>query len=343
MLSRIMVLLVVGYGIAGCDDTGIQPDSKVVADLQTNQDTAGAEDSGPGDTGTDGFQPGKAGHFINLTLGVAKVLGQNTASLIVGFRQAAREDFEHVKDWTDVPVDSCELSAGPPTDACKQKQDCAPEQECEPTEYDADGKPVPGSLRCVTPLPALDIGPMTFTGLKGGPVTLSYNSGQQGAYTTPGSDGTIPFTEVVYETKHEFNGQGDATQGVGAFSGELRTGPDLSLTSPKVEDVGMGMPGIKVSPSQDLTLVWTGKMQEGYVRISLKAGSGAAENALLCRAMDDGEFTITKDQLAKLKLNGIAVFNRLAISRITPGGVSDLFTASNISTVQAMLIFVQPI
>jgi len=42
---------------------------------------------------------------------------------------------------------------------------------------------------------------------------MAYNPGQNGAYTTPGGDGSIPYAGLAFDTTYTFSGDGDPAQG----------------------------------------------------------------------------------------------------------------------------------
>ena len=319
-----MLPLVVALLAAGCqgdindelsDDTGSQEDLPV-------------------------FDPDDPGVYMFLTLGGIEMMGQPMELALGGFAPAAREDFE-VDEADDTPLDSCEVvSETTPVGECVTDEDCAPEQQCV-QDYDDEGNPEAGSEHCATPRDQLDVGSMTLEGSNAGPLTLSYNMGQGGAYTVTGTDGTVNAGTLAYDATYGFYGDGDSAQGLGAFSGEVYMPSQIVLTSPAMGDVGMGMEGITVSTTSDLLITWAGS-SDGVLKVDLAGASFSGESgAIHCVLEDDGEFTIPAAMVAEAQLGDLALLNMLTLERATKGSAeADGLSISSVDTTQTLLIFV---
>lgn len=295
--------------------------------------------TGSGGTGATGggFDPNNPGIHMFLELGAVLMMGQSIELAVAGFMPAAREDFDPPDPDDAPPIDTCVVADDtPPTPECSGPQDCAPEQQCLP-ENDQDGNPIPGSEHCVTPRELMDVGPMTLEGMTTGPTQLTYNSEQSGAYTVPGTDGSLQAGTLAFDTTYTFHGDGDAAQGLGAFNGEIYLPPALTLTSPPMVELGMpGVFGIQIDPNQDLVLQWSGSAAGGQLRINLV---GAQGETIDCLATDDGEFTIPAAMVQAAGLGDIAFLNMLTIDRQGEGTVSgDGITYHDIGMLQTLLI-----
>jgi hypothetical protein len=303
-----------------------------------------ADDTGSGDTAPEEevpvFDPDDPGVYMFLTLGGLEMIGQTMELALGGFMPAAREDFE-TEGGDSTPIDSCVVvSQETPVGECVTDEDCAPEQECVP-DYDDEGNPVTGTEHCATPRDLIDVGSMTLEGARSGPLTLSYNMGQSGAYTTPGGDGTVSAGTLAYDTTYSFYGDGDSARGLGAFSGEIYMPAQLALSSPPVGDVGMGMEGIAVTLGSDLTLTWTGS-SDGVLKLDLAGASfTGASGAIHCVLADDGEFTIPADMVAEAQLGELAMLNMLTLERATTGSAEgEGLSMAAVDTTQTLLVFV---
>jgi hypothetical protein len=316
----------------------------LAAGCQGGRDDPPADDTGAGDTGSEEqppiFDPDNPGIYLFLTLGGLEMMGQPMELAVAGFLPAAREDFEADED-DDTPLDTCAVvSQDTPVGECVTSEDCAPEQECVP-EYDDEGNPEPGTEHCETPRDLLDVGPMTLEGANTGALTLTYNSGQSGAYTVTGTDGSLNAGTLAYDTTYTFYGDGDSAQGLDGFSGELYMPSELVLTAPAMEDVGWGMQGITASLTSDLTLSWTGS-SDGLVNVDLAGSSFEGDSgAIHCVAEDDGAFTIPAAMVTEAHLGELAMLNLLTLERATEGSAEGGgLTISAVDTTQTLLIFV---
>jgi hypothetical protein len=286
------------------------------------------------------FDPEDPGVYVFLTLGGLEMMGQVIELALGGFAPAAREDFEPA-EADDTPLDTCVVVAQTsPVGECVTDEDCAPEQECVP-DYDDQGNPEPGTEHCETPRDLIDVGPMTLEGSNSGPLTLSYNMGQSGAYTVSGTDGTLNAGTLAYGVTYTFHGEGDSTQGLGAFSGEVVMPPQLALTSPPMGDIGMGFEGIAVSTTSDLTLAWTGS-SDGVLKLDLAGASMTGESgAIHCVLEDDGAHTIPAAMVAEAQLGELAMLNMLTLERATRGSAEgEGLSISAVDTTQTLLLFV---
>ncbi|MBN2800667.1 MAG: hypothetical protein JXX28_16105 [Deltaproteobacteria bacterium] len=288
------------------------------------------------------FNPDDPGVHMFLTLGGLEMMGSPMELAVAGFGPAAREDFDQEAPDT-TPLDSCvALVQTDPVGECAGPADCAPEQQCVP-DYDDDGNPEPGSEHCETPRALMDVGPMTLEGSNAGPLQLTYNAGQDGAYTRPGTDGTLDAGTLAWDTTYNFYGDGDAAQGIGPFSGEVYLPARLQLTAPAMQDVGMGMQGVKINTAAPLTLTWTGSSALPLT-IDLSGGSmGGDSGAIHCRVADDGEFTISAELVAAAHLGDMAFFNMLTLERATAGSAeADGLSIAKVDTTETLLIFAGP-
>ncbi len=237
-----------------------------------------------------GFDPDNPGIRVSLSIGRTLMLGQAVAVAAGSFTKTGREDL--FADATDdaIPFESCVEQAQAHTPSCSVDTDCAPEQHCV-LATNARGEDIADSEHCETPKTPFDVGPMTVTGFVSGPLTLSYNAEQNGGYTSEGGDGTIDPGELNYDTTYNFSGDGDAAQGLGAFSGQIHLAPQLVLTQPDITNIGAGPQGIEVNDSQDLVLTWDGSDPGAEVKISLSGATLGSENhVIVCQTHDAGHF-----------------------------------------------------
>lgn len=286
------------------------------------------------------FNPDDPGVHMFLMLGNIEMMASPIELAVAGFGPAAREDFE-AEDADTTPLDGCVfVAATEPVGECSGPEDCAPEQECVP-DYDDDGSPEPGSEHCETPRSLMDVGPLNLEGPSAGPLTLTYNASQDGAYTKAGTDGTLPGGTLAFDTTYSFSGSGDSAQGIGPFSGEVYLPERLALTSPAYQDVGMGMQGIKVNPTANLALTWSGS-SEGDLTVELAGGSmGGDTGSIHCRLVDDGAYTIPAAMVSQVPLGDMAFFNMLTLKRNTRGDAeADGLTIPKIDTTQSLILFV---
>ena len=310
--------------VAGClgDDSG------------KNADDTGSQEDVPV------FEPDDPGVYMFLTLGGIEMMGQPMELAMGGFAPAAREDFE-LGGADDTPIDTCEVvSLETPVGECVTDDDCAPEQQCV-SDYDDEGSPEPGSEHCETPRDFIDVGSVTLGGASSGPLTLSYNAGQSGAYTTAGGDGTVAAGTMTYDTTYTLSGDGDAAQGLGALTGELYMPSQLVITSPAMGDVGMGMEGITISSTLDLSLTWAGS-SDGVLKLDLAGASFTGDTGgIHCVLEDDGAFTIPAAMVAEAHLGEMAMLNMLTLERATTGSAqADGLSITALETTQTLLLFV---
>ncbi len=347
----VLILFLAGCGATGTDiengsngDTDPNGETDPNGDQDHNGDQDPKDDDEPnGDQEPEReFNPDDPGIHMFLDMGALLMMGDPMELCAGGFMPAAREDFDSPEDGEEIPLNTCVVvtQGDGPGPECTTDADCYPEQVCEP-RYDNDEQPIPDSEHCVTPRDLMDVGPLTITGFNGGPQTLQYNPGQQGAYTTadPG-DGQLPPGTIAYDTTYTIEGGGDPAQGLGPFEGEIRVGPQLQLTSPPMTDVMGGMPGIQVNPNQDLVLEWTGEDQDGELRITLSGASMMGDDGSIeCRVTDDGKFTIPQEKVAAANLGDMAFLNMLNIERLGTGFVAgEGMTHHEIGMIQGLML-----
>ena len=317
--------------------------SAVACGSTSSEGSGGAAGSGAGGSANTGgagnsggsYNPDQPGFNLGFQLGSLEMMGSPMAMCFATFMPTAREDFEGSAGA--IPLGTCVTStdagSGP---SCTGDGDCAPEQQCLP-EKDSNGQPQAGTERCVTPRELMDVGPMEVQGFNGGPVTLAYNAGQSGAYTTPGGDGSIPDSAVAYATTYTFSGAGDSAQGLGAYSGEVYMPPRLQLQSPPAVQLPIGIAGIEATVGQDLALVWSGS-SDGSMTITLTGGSGS----LICRVPDTGQFSIPASDVEAVGLGDMAIANMLTLERATQGSAAGAgITTSNVRAFAQILINVR--
>ncbi len=300
---------------------------------------AGATGGQAGSGGTSDFDPEDPGIRMSFAIGVALMMGQPATFAAGAFLPTAREDLEQAPEPAEVPLETCQESSVTYTPACSGPQDCAPEQQCLP-QTDMDGNAIPNSEICVTSRSPLDMGPFTVTGFATGPKTMAYNAQKNGGYTTVGGDGTIPYADLAFDTSYTFEGAGDTAQGLGAFTGEVRLGPEIKLTEPAMTALPIGFDGIQVSVSQDLVLQWTGSDPGAEMTITLTGGSMSGEShTITCRTIDTGTFTIPAAMVQAATLGDMAFLNMLSFERSDTGSVSGSgITSHDISTIQTAVI-----
>jgi hypothetical protein len=332
----LLVCLALGCGAWACDGGNSANDEDAGPDGSADADT-----DADSDTDSDEFDPDDPGIHLFLSLGSILMMSQPVEMAIGGFLPTAREDFDEVPAGEEIPLDTCrvyEEVAATPT--CEDASDCAPEQECVP-DYDDGGAPIPGTEHCATPREPLDLGPFTVEGFATGSIEMSYNAGQSGAYTAPGTDGTLPAGTLVFDTTYTFHGDGSAEHDLGPFTGEIYVAPALELVSPPMVELPMGgMFGIEANPAEELALEWTGENADGELFISLAGGSASGDGGSIeCRVSDDGEFTIPAEMVEAAQLGDIAFLNMLTIDRRATGTASgDGLTFRAIDAIQTSLI-----
>ncbi len=322
---------------AGCgsSDGGTSPGGTAGA----GGGTGGSGGAAGGSGGASTFDPQNPGLRMSFSIGVALLMGESKAFAGGAFTITGREDVAPAAQTPQVPMETCQVTTTEYTPSCTGQQDCAAEQQCVP-ETDANGSAIPNSNHCATPRTPLNVGPFTVTGFASGPKTLTYNSGQKGAYTTPGGDGSIDASELAFGTTYSFQGNGDSSQKLGAFTGQVRLGPQMQLTQPAMVTLPSGMSGIQASVSQDLVLAWSGSDPGAEVVITLTGASMSGAGATVtCRTADKGTFTIPAAMVQAAQLGDTAFFNMLNIQRTVAGTVSgDGLTSSEISTLQTALL-----
>ena len=316
-------------GGAGSNDTGLSEDGGGAgADagaIDAGKADAGAADAGAADAGIPDAAAADAGTDAGpalgqgigcfLTISVVQMMGQTIGLAAAGFYpETAIVPFDPNEGVKGFAPDTCREGTAA-VQECKTDADCVQGQVCLP-DYDQSGKPIANTGNCENPTgDPVDIGPMTVDGFSGGPVTLAYNAGQNGAYTPDGQgDGSIDPTTVTPDHDYTISGQGDAAQNLGAFSGTLHVPPFINLTEPVPQQNQMGSLEITLDTTSDLTLKWDGS-SNGYVKISIQGNNTSVE----CLARDDGEFTIPAAAMANLKLFAYSFFNIVNLERTTYG------------------------
>ncbi len=262
----------------GDDEIEVETDEELEPEIAEEDDDveAAKEDSGE-------FDPENPGITIEFIISYLETMGQAINLAVGDIHTAVREDY-NPKDEYDFPIDTCVLAStwgdiGPAT--CGSDADCADEQVCDPE-----------NKVCTTPLDSLmDVGPIEVDGFPGGTATFLYNAGQSGAYTMDGQgDGQV--SEIGFDTTYEIRGEGDAAQGLGAFSGSLTVPAKFVLTSPAITpDPQWQFSTITLDTTQDLVLQWEGGDNPSTEIIVAMYG---ANDKLYCKMSDDGEFTIEK-------------------------------------------------
>lgn len=292
-----------------------------------------------GSGGSSNFDPDNPGVRMVFDVGVALMMGQPATFAAGAFMHTGREDVDPPPEPAKVPLETCEETEVVYTATCSGPGDCPPDQQCVP-ETDMDGNPIPNSEHCATPRTPMDVGPFTMEGFASGPKTMAYNPGQNGAYTTPGGDGTIPYADLAFDATYTFSGDGDASQGLGAFSGELYLSPEIKLTSPEMVTLPIGFDGIQVSETEDLTLEWDGSDPGAELTITLTGSSMSGEShTITCRTADSGSFTIPAAMVQAAMLGDMAFLNMLTFERTDEGTVSgDGITSHRIGAVQTAVI-----
>jgi hypothetical protein len=302
---------------------------------------AGGQSGSEGGTGGGGnFDPDDPGIHVSFTLGVSLLMGQPTTVAAGVIMNTGREDLETPANTPKVPIETCEVGGAVYVSSCSGPEDCAPEQDCIPRTW-SDGSPIANSERCVTPRTAMDVGEFTMDGFATGTKTFAYNEGQNGAYTLPGSDGTLPYVDLAFDATYSFQGQGDAAQGLGPFSGEFYLSPEFVMTQPPMTPLApMNVPGIEASVSEDLVLVWEGSNPGAEINITLTGASTSGESSTIrCRTMDAGTFTIPAAMVEAAQLGDMAFFNMLTFERTDTGTVTgEGITSHNIVVMQTAVI-----
>ncbi len=329
-------------------EDGLDEDAKdVTDDIDPESDTVDPEsDTHTADVGTDSadtttgeFDPDNPGTRMALSLGIAQMMGQPVSFLAGSFVITGREDLIPPTGESEIAFETCEETSVTYTPTCTDSQECAPEQECLP-KTDRDGNPIANSSRCTTPKTPLDMGPFTVNGFTTGTKTMVYNAAKNGGYTTEGGDGTIPPSDLSYDTTYTFEGAGDGAQGLGAFSGSLRLSPQIALTQPPMTTLTLGISGVEVDETQDLDLVWSGSAPGAEMTITLTGGSmSGGGHTITCRTQDAGQFTIPASMVQAAQLDDMAMLNSITFERKNAGTVSgNGITSFEVGTVQSAVI-----
>lgn len=288
----------------------------------------------------DGFDVDEPGYLASFDLGVTLMMGQRFGFAAAFFQQAAREDWCK-EAASSIPLDTCVIAdpADAPAPQCSDHADCAPEQQCVPRTN--NGSAIPCSEHCSTARSPMDIGPLEVSGFVDGPITFEADPSQSNGYVTPG-DGTIPASQFAFEATYVFQGDGDPDQGIGAFTGQVTLGPELTITSPPLEE-GTGFPPgpiIPVDPEQDLELAWSGSVDGGEITLELSTASfGGPSTNIKCRLRDSGSFTIPAELMKALNLGDMPFLNNLNIERIVKGTVTgEGITRGEVTSRQTLLV-----
>lgn len=287
----------------------------------------------------EGFDPDAPGHLANFDLGLTLMMGQRFGYVAAFFEQAAREDWCKEAAST-IPLGTCVIvdPKAAPAPACSTNADCAPEQEC--MQRVNNGSAVPCSEHCATPRMPIDIGPVEVTGFTSGPMTLTADPSQSNGYIPPG-DGTLAASEFAFDTTYVFEGEGDSEQGIGAFQGQIKLGPELVITSPElVASGGFGLPAIEIDTEQPLTLEWSGSVDGAEIMLELSASDwGGPRGHVKCRLNDSGGVVLTQDILKDVNLGDEPFLNNLNIERIVKGTVSgEGITRGEVTSRQVLLV-----
>jgi hypothetical protein len=287
-----------------------------------------------------GFNESEPGMSFTFDTGVTALMAQDVGMGAGVFMKAAREDYCKDAKKLELELDTCTDTAAPALlPQCATKADCAAEQDCKPDTK--NGQPIAGTERCVTPRQPLDVGPFTVTGFKTGPKLFQHNPQQSGAYTPPGSDGTISVSEFAFDADYTLEGTLDADAGLGAFSGTYHMPAAFDWVLPALVDLP-GMPGIKgieVEGGKDLVMQWTGGDPQGELSMTMNAANSGGKT-ITCRVKNDGSFTIPAALVDAAKLGNVAFFNALDIrmeskpTQVTGTGI----TFSRVSIVQARVL-----
>ena len=281
------------------------------------------------------FDPDNPGVRLSLMIGEVAMMGQLTCLAAGAAEMTAREDFDPAQE-REVPLETCEETNTTRTPRCSSKADCAPEQDCLP-EKDKDGKPIPSSERCVTARSPIDIGPYALSGFTSGTKNMVYNSGQSGAYTIFGKDGTVDCPDLGHDVTYALSGQGSTQYGVGAFTGSIRLGAAWRLTQPSESTSSMGLTVINVRANEDLVLVWSGADPNATVSITLTA-AGTQSHSITCRTRDTGTFTIPASMVQSVGLSALSFLNMFTMERRFSGTVSGIgLTSHDITATQTII------
>lgn len=323
MPSKLIPMAILSLALISCDDGSSSSDADAGPDADTDTDSDTDADS---DSDTDpGFNPDDPGVHMFVNLGSVYMMNQPIELAIAGFLTTAREDFDEEAPADEMEMDTCRVAEEVvPTPECETDEDCAPEQVCVPDYDDDSGEPIPGTEHCETPREPLDVGPFTMEGFASGPIEMAYNAGQSGAYTAPGSDGTLPAGTLSFDTTYTFSGDGSSEYGLGSFSGEVYVAPAMELTYPPLEELSMeGLFGIPANPAEDLVIEWSGENPDGELFISLVGSNLQGDGGSIeCRVADDGEFTIPAAMVEAAELGDMAFLNMLTIDRRGTGSAS---------------------
>jgi hypothetical protein len=268
----------------------------------------------------DVFNPDEPGISMTVFIGYIEMMGQGQEMAVGTVTPATREEFDGAEsDIPDGPmIDNCTFSSGEgeePVDECQTDADCAPEQKC---LADQDS----GQKLCRTPIDALDVGPMMISGFEGGERTFASNPSQSGAYTENGQgDGSMEAGSIAFDTTYTVTGEGDAAQGLGAFSGSILAPARITLTSPVPEQTSMGTSAIPIDINQDLPIAWEGSGDPSNTfTVSISGSTGT----VTCVLSDDGEYVIPKDLIAHAGLNPDPMWSIMNMVLIQSDAYSDI-------------------
>jgi hypothetical protein len=185
----------------------------------------------------------------------------------------------------------------------------------------------------------MDVGTFEMDGFVGGLLTFTFTPEQSGAYMAPPGDGSIDPALMAFDTTYTFAGDGDLAMGLGPFSGEVFLPSPVALTSPPIEDLPMGIPGIYVDPAMELVLEWDGAVAGGEIEISMSGNPTGTGTPMTCRVDDDGAFTVPVEVVEAVGFGGLAFWNMITFERSTPGTVTgDGLTYTSVVALQTNLV-----
>ncbi len=307
--------------VGGADGDTLITDE--VADEAADEMSDEAADEPTDDDG--GFDPEHPGYNVFFQIMTMEVFGNPMAMAFGLIMKTAREDLETTEEEKP-EVDTCVFVAGgdTPTPSCTSKDDCAPEQECLP-ETDNNGKPVPGTERCVTPnRESLDRGPVIIEGFVGGPATFLYEPNDKVYKLNGTGDGSIDMALLTFNATYELSGEGQ--DDLAAFSSSVFLPPSLALVSPEPTTGGtLPFPTITINPSADLTIEWAEPNPDGTMDLTVTGEQGS----VVCRVKDDGEFVVPADLLSQVQF-GVG-FNMMANNLILDRKYTEPMTGSSIT------------
>ena len=302
-----------------------------------DSDTGGGG-SGNGDSK---FDPANPGIKVGINIMALEAMAQPVCVAAGMIEPAVREDVDRPPE-DEIPLETC-VDVPESAPSCTSKADCYPEQDCVPST-DREGKAIPNTEHCATARSALlNVGPIEATGFAAGPTTMSYNPGQSGLYTIPGSsDGTVDCSVLGYNQTYTFHGAGSADVGLGEFGVEFRMGPVLQIVSPSMTALPSGVDGVVISATSDLVVSWSGSEPGAVVKISLSGATmGGESHTVACRTLDTGTFTIPGDKVRGIKFGVMAMLNQLIIERTNKGEVlGSGVTAHDAYSSQQLIILV---